>query len=255
MLVALVAAIAIGLAAGLLGVAAASGFLGDKSSAGLPPERRIAAVTAALARTTKRDAPSSLVAQARARTISLYHQPGSASYRRLGPLEDSYGTHPVFRVLGQRTGWLHVSLPVRPNHSSAWIRTRDAAVAKTVFRVQVQERTHRLVVWRGRTRTLVAPIAVGKALTPTPSGVYFIAFVLRNSEPRGFYGPYSFGLSAYSNVFTTFAGGDGEIGLHGTSEPGLLGHSVSHGCVRVSNAVITRLAHLLPLGTPVSIER
>lgn len=255
MLVALTAAIALGLAAGLLGGAAASGFLGHTSSAGLPSERRLVAATAALARTTKNDTPSTLVAQARARTIALYHQPDGTSYRRLGPLEDSYGTHPVFRVLTQRGGWLHVSLPIRPNHSSAWIRTSDATVATTDLRVQVKEHTHRLVVWRGRTRVLVAPIAVGKAVTPTPSGVYFLAFALRSTDPTGFYGPYSFGLSAYSNVFTTFAGGDGEIGLHGTSEPSLLGHSVSHGCIRVSNAVITRLVHLLPLGTPISIER
>jgi hypothetical protein len=31
----------------------------------------------------------------------------------------------------------------------------------------------------------------------------------------------------------------------------LLGTSVSHGCVRISNTVITRLAKMLPLGTPV----
>jgi lipoprotein-anchoring transpeptidase ErfK/SrfK len=248
-------AIGVGLAAGLLGGAAASGFLHRDSASGIPSDRRLAAAAAALEATTKQHTPSTLAAQARARTIALYRHPGGASYRRLGPLEDSSGTHPVFRVLAQRVGWLHVSLPIRPNHSSAWIRTSDATVATTRYRIQVKERTHRLVLWRGRTRLLRAPIAVGKAVTPTPRGIYFLAFALHNTDPSGFYGPYSFGLSAYSNVFTTFAGGDGEIGLHGTSEPSLLGHSVSHGCVRVSNAVITRLAHLLPLGTPVSIER
>lgn len=254
-LASLAAAIGVGLAAGLLGGAAASGFVGQGRSHALPSARRLTAAAAVLAGTTKRTQASTLVAQSRARSIALYHQPRGASYKRLGPLEDSYGTHPVFRVLARRSGWLRVSLPIRPNHSTAWIRASAAEVAVTDYRVEVILHAHRLLLWRGQARRLSTPIAVGKALTPTPSGVYFIAFTLRNSDPSGFYGPYSFGLSAYSSVFTTFAGGDGEIGLHGTSEPGLLGHSVSHGCIRVSNAIITRLAHLLPLGTPVSIQR
>jgi L,D-transpeptidase catalytic domain len=52
-----------------------------------------------------------------------------------------------------------------------------------------------------------------------------------------------------------FAGGDGRVGIHGTNEPWLLGSSVSHGCVRVRNDMIRRLARMLPLGTPVLIRR
>ncbi|TMK55197.1 MAG: L,D-transpeptidase, partial [Actinobacteria bacterium] len=42
---------------------------------------------------------------------------------------------------------------------------------------------------------------------------------------------------------------------HGTNAPWLLGESVSHGCVRVRNDTIRRLARVLPLGTPVLIRR
>ena len=43
------------------------------------------------------------------------------------------------------------------------------------------------------------------------------------------------------------------IGLDiGTNDPGSIGTPVSHGCVRVNNDVITKLA-ALPLGTPVVI--
>jgi lipoprotein-anchoring transpeptidase ErfK/SrfK len=54
-------------------------------------------------------------------------------------------------------------------------------------------------------------------------------------------------------VLRSFAGGDAVIGIHGTNNPGVLGHDVSHGCIRMSNASITRLARLLPLGVPVQI--
>lgn len=40
---------------------------------------------------------------------------------------------------------------------------------------------------------------------------------------------------------------------HGTDEHGSIGHAVSHGCIRLRNRDIVRLAHLLPLGTPVTI--
>jgi lipoprotein-anchoring transpeptidase ErfK/SrfK len=100
-----------------------------------------------------------------------------------------------------------------------------------------------------------ARIGVGRSLSPTPTGRYFVTELLRPPDPHGFYGPYAFGLSAYSPVYTSFAGGDGQVGIHGTSAPASIGHDVSHGCIRVANAVVARLARRLPLGTPVTIAR
>ena len=89
--------------------------------------------------------------------------------------------------------------------------------------------------------------------TPTPSGLYYIAELLRQPNPNGFYGPWAFALSAYSPVLSHFGGGGGQVGIHGTNEPLGIGHTVSHGCIRVRNSVIERLAAILPLGTPVRI--
>jgi len=44
----------------------------------------------------------------------------------------------------------------------------------------------------------------------------------RPADPSGPYGPYAYSLSGYSNVLTTFHGGDAIIGLHGTNRPDLL---------------------------------
>jgi len=98
-------------------------------------------------------------------------------------------------------------------------------------------------------------IAKGKAISPTPTGRYYVTDLIRPPNPRGFYGPYALGLSAHSPVYTSFAGGNGQVGLHGTNQPSVLGTDVSAGCIRVSNRVITRLAKQLPLGTPVDITR
>jgi lipoprotein-anchoring transpeptidase ErfK/SrfK len=124
------------------------------------------------------------------------------------------------------------------------------------YRLKIDLTTHRLaLLFRGRVVRRI-PIGVGKALTPTPTGVYFVVELLKTPDSLGPYGPYAFGLSAYSTVLTHFgAGGNGEIGLHGTNEPQLVGKNVSHGCIRVSNQDVTRLAKFLPLGTPVEITR
>jgi lipoprotein-anchoring transpeptidase ErfK/SrfK len=45
----------------------------------------------------------------------------------------------------------------------------------------------------------------------------------------------------------------GFIGIHGTDQPQLLPGRVSHGCIRLRNSDIRRLAQLMPVGTPVTI--
>ena len=45
----------------------------------------------------------------------------------------------------------------------------------------------------------------------------------------------------------------GQIALHGTNRPQLLGQNVSNGCVRMADESITAVMSLAPLGTPVTI--
>jgi lipoprotein-anchoring transpeptidase ErfK/SrfK len=84
--------------------------------------------------------------------------------------------------------------------------------------------------------------------------MFYLTALLRQPQPGSAYGPYAFGLSGFSPVLQHFAGGPGQLGLHGTNDPSSLGHSVTHGCIRVSNHVITMLAARLPLGTPIIVR-
>jgi lipoprotein-anchoring transpeptidase ErfK/SrfK len=197
-----------------------------------------------------------VVARGRRDTVVVRVRPDSRAPARivLRRTVDGKALPVVFLVLARRGGWLKVSLPVRPNHASAWVRAADVRLARDPYRVEVQLRRHRLLVYEHDRVLLHAPIGVGRAVSPTPTGRYFLADLLRPPDPNGFYGPDAFGLSAYSPVYTSFAGGDGQIGIHGTNAPGALGSDVSHGCIRVRNDVIERLARRLPLGTPVRIR-
>ena len=50
------------------------------------------------------------------------------------------------------------------------------------------------------------------------------------------------------------AGRAASSGIHGTDRPEILPGRVSHGCIRMRNADIVRLARLMPVGTPVEIR-
>ena len=80
--------------------------------------------------------------------------------------------------------------------------------------------------------------------------------MIRNELTRyasPFYGPIAFGTTARSAVLTDWPGG-GFVGIHGTNEPQLIPGRVSHGCIRLRNADMLRLAVLMPVGTPLTIR-
>lgn len=198
---------------------------------------------------------TSLIATARG-AIRVYRAPG-ARHGRLLRRRVFHGRRiPLtFLVRAHRRGWALVELPTRPNLATGWVRRRDVRYSVTGFAVVVRLRSHRLELRRGRRIVLRAPVGVGRSLSPTPLGRYYVTDVVRPPDPHGFFGPYALGLSAHSPVLTSFEGGDGQVGLHGTNDPAGLGADVSHGCIRMANAVVSRLAHTVPLGTPVDIRR
>jgi lipoprotein-anchoring transpeptidase ErfK/SrfK len=92
------------------------------------------------------------------------------------------------------------------------------------------------------------PIGVGAQNTPTPSGDYYIKELIQPPDPNTIYGHYVFGLNGFSNVLLDWPQG-GVLGIHGTNDLSSIGHTVSHGCIRTTNAVIDKLASILPLRT------
>jgi len=79
--------------------------------------------------------------------------------------------------------------------------------------------------------------------------------LLRPPTPNSVYGTYAYGLSGYSEVLTEFAGGEGQLGIHGTNDPSSLGTTISSGCIRLHNDDISLLVEQigLPLGVPVEV--
>ena len=151
-----------------------------------------------------------------------------------------------------RSDWIQVRLPMRPNGRTGWVPRKDLDSFHVVHtEIVLTLATRQLQLFRDGRLVLSAPVGVGKPGTPTPSGHFWITekFAVHGVP---LYGPYAFGTSDYS-VLTDWPGG-GIVGLHGTDQPQLVPGAPSHGCVRLHNSDIVRLASLVPVGTPLLIR-
>ena len=161
----------------------------------------------------------------------------------------------VLRSKADRHGevWVKVQLPILPNGSAGWVRRPALGAYETVdTRLLVDRRTLRATLYRAGKPIFSAPVGVGTSAWPTPAG----HFIVRSELTRyasAFYGPIAFGTNARSAVLTDWPAG-GFVGIHGTDDPQLLPGRVSHGCIRMRNADIRRLAKLMPVGTALTIR-
>ncbi len=202
---------------------------------------------------------TSQVAQVTVPNIEVFESPGASEPKQSfeNPWhinnDPKLGVPLVFLVEQQQGKWVQVLLPVRPNGTTGWVHASDVNLTSVPYRIQVELGSHRITVYDGEQELLQEPVAIGASDTPTPTGKYYLRVLLEAPDPDTVYGPYAYGLSGHSNVLEEFHGGDGELGIHGHTDASVLGQSITHGCIRMSNDGITRLTKILPLGTPVEI--
>ncbi len=179
----------------------------------------------------------------------------------VGPKTDA-GAPTTFAIIGDASaqatpeapGWYHVALRDRPNGSTGWMPMDSVQVTKTPFRIFVDLKGRTLRVEKDGTGVFTTTIAIGTEENPTPVNGTYVTELIQNTDPQGSYGPYAFGLAMHSDTLSEFGGGDGQVGIHGTNRPELIGQAVSHGCVRLKNDDVKELVDLqLPLGVPVFI--
>jgi lipoprotein-anchoring transpeptidase ErfK/SrfK len=165
-----------------------------------------------------------------------------------------FGSPRALLVVQDEGDWMQVALPERPNGSTGWIRADAVEVHEVDHVIDIDLTARTLTLYDQGESVLTTPVAIGTSDAPTPTGSFFVVDKLASADPGGAYGPYAFGLSAHSETLTEFAGGDGQVGIHGTNDPASIGQAVSHGCIRVPNTVAETLNQVLALGTPVTIH-
>ena len=110
-----------------------------------------------------------------------------------------------------------------------------------------------------------APVSSGSEHDPLPIGEWLVRGVYLN--PRFFYNPDLFWDADPSHTKTRIAPGPNNpvgfiwidldmphYGLHGTPEPAMVGVTQSHGCVRLTNWDVIKLAAIVREGTRVSFK-
>jgi lipoprotein-anchoring transpeptidase ErfK/SrfK len=137
-----------------------------------------------------------------------------------------------------------------------------------VARVEV-DKASQTVKALGKSGELIAffPASVGSDEKPTPSGVFKVTSI--DAHPNYRYNPdYKFKGVKSREAFTIKPGPNNpagshwiglsteSYGIHGTANPSNVSKSESHGCVRLTNWDVDKLARLLKKGTEVTfIER
>ena len=152
---------------------------------------------------------------------------------------------------------------VVPNVIVSSASTPPAAPLGSVMTVTVSKSASTLTVADASGQLAYqAPATTGSEHDPLPIGQWTVTAVVRN--PKFHYNPDLFWDADSSHAKATVAPGpNGPVGvvwiglskahygIHGTPEPGTVGHTASHGCVRLTNWDATAVADLVAKGTRV----
>jgi lipoprotein-anchoring transpeptidase ErfK/SrfK len=185
-------------------------------------------------------------------------RPGEPAVVAEVPARTPEGTTNVVLVLGQadrRAGelWVRVRVPGPLKDVPGWVpRTALGGYTPVRTRLVVNRDQLTATLLRDGRPVFRAAVGIGAPATPTPLGDFYVRNQLQKYRSP-FYGPVAFGTTARSAEASDWPAG-GFVGIHGTDRPNLIPGEISAGCIRMTNRDILRLARLMRVGTPVSVQ-
>jgi len=140
------------------------------------------------------------------------------------------------------------------------LKVIPAASVKTEPIIVIHRGSNRLYLYNGIRLVRTFPVATGQAIYPTPLGHFQIVVMWKNPW---WYPPTQ---DAWARGLKPVPPGPGNplgtrwmglsapgVGIHGTDEPWSIGHSESHGCIRMQVPSAEWLYNHVRIGTPVFI--
>jgi lipoprotein-anchoring transpeptidase ErfK/SrfK len=154
-----------------------------------------------------------------------------------------------------------VGLPLETARATGAIVSMNQAYWPGTIVVRTQERRLYLVLGGGQ--AIVYPVGVGRAGKQWSGESYIDGKYLHPA-----WSPPAVVRHDHPNLPNVIAGGSphnpmgvaamslagGEYAIHGTNQPGSIGHFVSYGCIRMYNADITDLFDRVSVGTKVVVQ-
>jgi lipoprotein-anchoring transpeptidase ErfK/SrfK len=153
----------------------------------------------------------------------------------------------------QRAQPIVFALFILATAASSFSQAAMVPAGDRVRRVVVSIADRKLAVLESGNVIATFDVAVGAAVSPSPTGEFQI--VSRVSNPT-YYRPGTIIPSGKDNpVGTRWVGLNQKgYGIHGTNAPRSVGHAASHGCIRLRNRDMERLFTMLRVGDVVEIH-
>ena len=143
--------------------------------------------------------------------------------------------------------------------------TPSESAAPRNVSTKVDTKTNRLGVFQAEKLIAAYPVTIGSAHNTSPIGEWKVRGVsklptfrydkemLEHGERSGNF--YMLPPGPRNPVGVMWIGLNKKgIGIHGTNDPGSIGHAASHGCIRLANWDVVRLATKIKAGDNVSIQ-
>ena len=150
----------------------------------------------------------------------------------------------------------------QPNAQTETPRETGSTAQNVVIRIETK--TNLLEVYDGEKLIAAYPVTVGSTHTASPVGEWKVRGITK--MPKFRYDKEMLKHGQRSGNFYVLPPGPRNpvgvmwialnkkgIGIHGTNDPGSIGHAASHGCVRLANWDVVRLATKIKSGDSVSI--
>ena len=149
--------------------------------------------------------------------------------------------------------WIRARLPARRAQTGWLPRSALAGYAEVHTRLIVDRARLTADAAAQRPRRVPRPVGVGRAGDPDAGRATSTSATASRATPARPTGRSRSAPARGRATLTDWPAG-GYVGIHGTDRPELIPGRVSHGCIRLRNADILRLARLLPVGTPLEIR-
>jgi L,D-transpeptidase-like protein len=184
----------------------------------------------------------------------LYDEPGGKRKLKLS-VRTEWGSPRVLGVVRQRAGWLAVQAPELRNSEVGWIPAEAARLGAVTWSLRADTSKRRLRVDHDGKTVRTLRIAVGRSGNPTPVGRFSVTDKLRVSDGGSPYGCCVLALSGHqTHLPKAWPGGD-RLAVHATTDTSTIGKAVSLGCMRITSEEARWLIRVVPLGTPLFVER
>ena len=185
--------------------------------------------------------------------VAMRTEPGGGRRVETVGRKTQFGSPSVFGVERQEHGWVGVTTPDLPNNQLGWMKLdpERLATGASHYSVVVDLSEYTATLYEGDRKVRSFAVTIGAPGSPTPTGRFAVTDTFRGGLSDA-YGCCALALSATQpNLPSGWLGGN-RIAIHGTY--GSLGLAASHGCVRASNADVSKLIDVVPLGSPVTIR-